>query len=239
MNINFKGKVVLITGCTKGIGKELFLKFISLGAYVIGTSRFKEIKKTKYEIIKADFSSQDQINNFVNKLKKIKNIDILINNAGINKISYINKIDILDLNKIINVNLVAPMLISKEVSLNMIKKNKGKIINISSIFGVVSKKKRSIYSSTKHAINGLTKTLALDLAKNNILVNSVSPGVIETELTKKILGKSGLAKIIKDIPLRRLGRTSDVVYLILFLTSEYNSYITGQNYIVDGGYVVK
>jgi 3-oxoacyl-[acyl-carrier protein] reductase len=137
------------------------------------------------------------------------------------------------------VNLIAPILITKEVSRIMVRKNKGKIINISSIFGKVSKKKRSVYASTKHAINGLTKTLALDLASSNILVNSVSPGVIETQLTKKVLGRSGINKMKKEIPLKKLGKTEDVANLILFLTSEYNSYITGQNYIIDGGYVVK
>ena len=136
-------------------------------------------------------------------------------------------------------NLIAPILITKEVSRIMVRKNKGKIINISSIFGKVSKEKRSVYASTKHAINGLTKTLALDLASSNILVNSVSPGVIQTQLTKKVLGRSGINKMKKEIPLKKLGKTEDVANLILFLTSEYNSYITGQNYIIDGGYVVK
>ena len=134
-------------------------------------------------------------------------------------------------------NLIAPILITKEVSRIMVRKNKGKIINISSIFGKVSKEKRSVYASTKHAINGLTKTLALDLA-SQYLVNSVSSGVIQTQLTK-VLGRSGINKMKKEIPLKKLGKTEDVANLILFLTSEYNSYITGQNYIIDGIYVVK
>ncbi|MDC1178490.1 SDR family NAD(P)-dependent oxidoreductase [Candidatus Pelagibacter sp.] len=239
MNVSFKGKVVLITGCTKGIGKKLFTKFKSLGAYVIGTSKTIELKRKNYEIIRADFTSNSSTQNFIKILKKIKKIDILINNAGINKISHISKVDSLDVNNIINVNLIAPILITKEVSIKMMKKNKGKIINISSIFGKVSKEKRSVYASTKHAINGLTKTLALDLAANNILVNSVSPGVIETPLTRKVLGQSGIDKMKKEIPLKKLGKTEDVANLILFLASQYNSYITGQNYIIDGGYVVK
>ncbi len=239
MNINFKGKVVLITGSTKGIGKKLFTKFKSLGAYVIGTSKTIQLKKKNYEIIKADFTSSSSTKNFIKVLGKFKKIDVLINNAGINKISHINNINDQDVNNIINVNLIAPILITKEVSRIMMRKNKGKIINISSIFGKVSKEKRSVYASTKHAINGLTKTLALDLASSNILVNSVSPGVIQTQLTKKVLGRSGINKMKKEIPLKKLGKTEDVANLILFLTSEYNSYITGQNYIIDGGYVVK
>ena len=121
----------------------------------------------------------------------------------------------------------------------MIKRKYGKILNISSIFGVVSKNKRSIYSTTKFALNGFTKGLSLDLAKNNIQVNSICPGVVETELTKKILGNTGMKKIRSEIPLGRLAKVKEISNLVIFLTSEYCNYITGQNIIIDGGYTAK
>ena len=120
-----------------------------------------------------------------------------------------------------------------------IKRKYGKILNISSIFGVVSKNKRSIYSTTKFALNGFTKGLSLDLAKNNIQVNSICPGVVETELTKKILGNIGMKKIRSEIPLGRLAKVKEISNLVIFLTSEYCNYITGQNIIIDGGYTAK
>ena len=110
---------------------------------------------------------------------------------------------------------------------------------ISSIFGVVSKSGRSLYSSTKFGLIGLTKSSALDLAKNNILVNSVSPGVIKTKLTTSVLNRQQLMKIKKEIPLNRFGDVQDVSNLVCFLCSELNNYITGQNFIVDGGYTSK
>ena len=117
------------------------------------------------------------------------------------------------------------------------KKNKsGKIINISSIYGTVGKEKRSLYSITKFGLNGLTKSSALDLAKFNVLVNSISPGVFNTKLTRKILKKDGMKKVKLKIPLKKLGNPESLANLCVFLCSNYNNYITGQNIIIDGGY---
>ena len=118
----------------------------------------------------------------------------------------------------------------------MISKKRGKILNISSIFGVVSKEKRSIYSATKSGLNGFTKSISLDLARYNIQVNSISPGFVATDLTKKILGTSGIRKIKKHIPLKRLANKEEIADLAIFLSSNHSNYITGQNIIIDGGY---
>ena len=126
-----------------------------------------------------------------------------------------------------------------ELRLGMMKKRSGKIINISSIFGIVGKGGRSLYSATKFGLIGLTKSTALDLAKYNILVNSVSPGIINAGLTKKILSSNEARKIKKEIPLNKLGASSDVSHLVCFLCSNFNTYITGQNFVVDGGYTSK
>ena len=190
MKFNFKNKIVLITGGEGGLGKSICSKFIQLGAKVIVTTTNKKLinKKTKKKsYVYLDFNNKNSIQKFSNDLKKINKIDILINNAGINMVSPINEVDEKYLDEIYKVNLRGPIIMTKQISKIMIKKRKGKIINISSIFGTVGKSGRSLYSSTKFGLVGLTKSASLDLAKYNILVNTVSPGVINTGLTKKVL----------------------------------------------------
>ena len=242
MKFNFKNKIVLITGGEGGLGKSICSKFIQLGAKVIVTTTNKKLinKKTKKKsYVYLDFNNRNSIQKFSNDLKKINKIDILINNAGINMVSPINEIDEKYLDEIYKVNLRGPIIMTKEISKIMIKKRRGKIINISSIFGTVGKSGRSLYSSTKFGLVGLTKSASLDLAKYNILVNTISPGVINTGLTKKVLNSVEEKRIKKDIPLKKLGKASDVSYLVCFLCSDFNNYITGQNYIIDGGYTSK
>ena len=237
MQFNFKDKVILITGGTSGIGKQLVNDFLKLKGKVICTST--SIKKHNYRknltIEHLDFNSSSSTNNFLNRIKKIKKVDVLINNAGTNKIDSINQIKLEDWQRIQNVNIKGPLFLTKEISKIMMNNNGGRIVNISSIFVVVSKEKRSIYSTSKSALLGLTRSSALDLAKHNILVNAISPGFVNTSLTRRILGKTGMQKIIREIPIGRMAKTQDISSLIVFLSSNYNSYITGQNFIIDGG----
>ena len=137
---------------------------------------------------------------------------------------------------ITNINLIGPTWLTSIVAAKMKKNKSGKIINISSIYGTVGKEKRSLYSITKFGLNGLTKSSALDLAKFNVLVNSISPGVFNTKLTRKILKKDGMKKVKLKIPLKKLGNPESLANLCVFLCSNYNNYITGQNIIIDGGY---
>jgi len=242
MKLDFKNKIVLITGGQGGLGKSICSKFLQLGAKVIVTTTKKELvnKKTSKKIyMHLNYNNKNSVQNFLNNLKKIKKIDILINNAGINQLSYINEIDEKYLEEIYGVNLKGPIIMTKQISKIMIKNRSGKIVNISSIFGVVGKSGRSLYSATKFGLIGLTKSSALDLAKYNILVNSVAPGVINTGLTKKILKTKELKKIKNEIPLNRLGEPLAVSYLVCFLCSNLNTYITGQNFVIDGGYTSK
>ena len=153
MKFDFKKKNILITGASRGIGKSIANEFYKLGANVLGTSKTQSFKKNRFEIIKVNFFDKKELKLFCDYLKN-KKIDILINNAGINKISSIEKIDINDVKDILYINLEIPTLITSIVSKNMIKKKNGKIINISSIFGLVSKEKRSSYSSSKFGIIG-------------------------------------------------------------------------------------
>ena len=242
MKLDFKNKIVLITGGEGGLGKSICSKFLQLGAKVIVTTTKKELvnKKTSKKIyMHLNYNNKNSVQNFLNNLRKIKKIDILINNAGINQLSYINEIDEKYLEEIYGVNLKGPIIMTKQISKIMIKNRSGKIVNISSIFGVVGKSGRSLYSTTKFGLIGLTKSSALDLAKYNILVNSVAPGVINAGLTKKILKSKELKKIKDEIPLNRLGEPLAVSYLVCFLCSNLNTYITGQNFVIDGGYTSK
>jgi 3-oxoacyl-[acyl-carrier protein] reductase len=244
MKIDFKNKYVLITGASRGIGNDIANSFFLSGANIITTStkpfKVKNSKKRNIWInFIVDFNDDISISKFLINLKKFKKIDILINNAGINKINEINKIDSKEWDTINKVNLRSPYLISKAVSKIMIKLNKGYIINVSSIFGVISKEKRASYSASKSGLIGLTRAVALDLAKYNILVNSISPGFVETELTNKILLSKEKKLLKQNVPLKRFAKKDEITKLLFFLCSKYNTYITGQNIIIDGGFSIK
>ena len=241
--LSLAGKTVLITGATRGIGKAICELFLDKGAKIIATGTdYKQIDKLNQLIrnqnlqyIQADFSDDVSFKKFINFISKIT-IDICINNAGINIIKSIDTVTRLDYIKIMKVNADAPYFISKEVARSMKKNKFGKIINIASIWSVISKEKRSLYTMTKHGLVGLTKCLAVELAEYNILVNSISPGFTDTELTKKSLSKGEHNSLSQSVPLQRFAKTDEIANVALFLSSEMNTYITGQNIIVDGGY---
>ena len=241
MVLDFKDKIVLITGGTRGIGFEIANLFSQLGAYVIitGTKQKYHNEHVNYnEYLCLDYSSSKSIKNFLECLKKITKISIFINNAGINKIDSILDINIDDWDLINKVNLRGPFILTQAVS-NIMKKNLyGRIINISSIFGIISRSKRAAYSASKAGLIGFTKATALDLAKFNILVNSISPGFVDTELTRKILGIDEISHLEKKIPQGRLASPKEIANLVLYLSSEENSYMTGQNIVIDGGYTI-
>ena len=238
MITSFKGKKILVTGYSSGIGNCLIKKYLSLGAKVYSTSTKLEFKKKNLIVLKCNFLNQNSQDIF---FKKIENItfDVVVNNAGINIIDKIYNVKDQDIEKIIRINLTIPAQIIKLTSRRMIKRRKGKIINISSIFGSISKSKRASYSSSKSGLIGLTKASALDLAKYNILVNSVSPGFIDTKLTRKILGKNLMKKIKNQIILKKIAKPDEIIPYIIFLSSDNNNYITGQNCVIDGGFVIQ
>ena len=245
MNINFKNKIILITGGTSGIGLSLSKKLFELGGSVHRTStkNHKIInginKKNFIKTYQVDLAKQSSVRSFLKKINHLKKIDILINNAGINKINKINLINEKDWDNLQNVNLKAPFILTKNISKKMILNKYGKILNISSILGVVSKEQRASYSASKHGLIGLTKASALDLAPFNILVNSISPGFVITDLTKKILSPKEMSALKKQIPLNRFADVQEIVNSSLFIIHDSNTYITGQNIIIDGGFTSK
>lgn len=249
MEIAFHNRTVLITGATRGIGKQLADDFQRLGANLILTgTRPDQIKKLNEDIQKrgngqkvkylcADFSNKESLLDFIHEVRKYDTIDVCINNAGINRINYVYDASLTDWEDILNVNLRAPFAILHDVSQIMKKHGYGRIVNVGSIFGVVSKEKRAIYSSTKAGLVGLTRAAALDLAPYGILVNCVSPGFVLTDMTRRILTEAEIKDLAARVPLGRMAVPEDISRVIVFLSSDLNTYITGQNIVVDGGYV--
>jgi len=185
----------------------------------------------------ADFTNAESMKSFIEAIDAYQRIDVCINNAGINRINFIDETLIEDWKDILSVNLEAPFLLTRAVSQIMKKNRYGRIINIASIFGVISKAKRSIYTATKFGLRGLTVTSAIELAPYNVLVNSISPGFVQTELTKKILSVEEMKNIASQIPIGRFAEPDEISRVVLFLASSLNTYLTGQNIVVDGGFV--
>ena len=244
MKIDFTNKTVVVTGGTRGVGAAIVQLFQECNAEIIATGtnldnlkRLNEKssdKRTKYTHL--DFISDDSVQNFLGYIEKLGRIDVLINNAGVNKIDSIHEISENDWDWMNEVNLRGPFLITRSVSKIMKKQGYGKIVNIASVFSIVSRAKRAAYSTAKWGLVGFTKAIAHDLAPHNILVNAVSPGFVDTELTRRILGEKEIEKLVSSIPQKRLADAGEIAKAILFLTSDHNTYITGQNIIVDGGF---
>ena len=246
MHIDLENKTVVVTGGTRGIGAATVEAFLESGARVYATGTDLQVlnelnesakSKTKpVEYLYLDFTLPDSVSECLGILSKLDRIDVLVNNAGVNKINHIDEIAEEDWDWINAVNLRGPFLITKMLAKKMKEQKSGRIVNISSIFGVVSKEKRAAYSTTKWGLIGLTKAIALDLAPDNILVNVVSPGFVDTELTRRVLGEEGIDELVGKIPQLRLANCKEIAKTVLFLASEHNTYITGQNIIVDGGF---
>ena len=216
-------KNVLLTGGSRGIGRVIQEVFTKAGFNVIAPSRDE-----------LDLSSETSINTYFKS--NVIEYDVVINNAGINIIKPILEISSEDLKLINQVNLSAPLQIIQHCVPYMKEQQSGRIINVSSIWGVRSKEYRTLYSGTKFGLIGYTKALARELAEDNILVNAVCPGFIDTELTAKSLSESQKAELLKQVPLNRLGKPEEIAKHILYLATE-NTFITGQATIIDGGFL--
>lgn len=219
-------KTILLTGASRGIGKAIYDKLKD--DYQVITPKREDL----------NLLDNESIDKYIEKNKNAK-IDIIINNAGINFPQWIEEITDDNLESTIQINLIAPIKIVRGFVGNMKKNKWGRIVNISSAFGVIARGKQTLYASTKHGINGVTKALALELAQYNILVNSVCPGFTETDLVVKKNTKEKIAELEKDIPLGRLAEPEEIANLVEFLVSEKSSYITGSCLLIDGGFTVK
>lgn len=242
----FKDKTVLITGGTRGIGKKIADDLLSLGANLILTgtnpeeiSKLNLIAKSTEKAITyfaVDLMKSTEVENFIDELKAFPKIDGIVNNAGINRLNFIQNAETKDWDDMLAVNLTAPFKVLNAIAPKMIEHKYGRIVNIASIFSKISKEKRSVYSATKFGIHGLTVGVSNDLARHNILVNTVSPGFVLTDLTRQNLSESEMEILAEQVPAKRLAQTSDISNVVVFLLSDLNQYLTGQNIAVDGGF---
>jgi len=239
--LNFSNKTALVTGGTRGIGKSIVDLLTHFGCSVIYTGRSKEpkVSNSKNQYLQVDFANKDSLEHFLGKIASIPKIDILVNNAGINIIEPIDEIKNESWEKVLSVNLTGAMILMREVSKKMKLAGAGRILNISSIFGVTSREKRNAYSASKAGLIGLTRASALDLAPYNILVNALCPGFTLTDLTAATLSQEERDKLSREIPLGRFAKPQEIAQVALFLCSQCNTYITGQDIIVDGGYSIR
>lgn len=244
--IDLNGKVALITGGSRGIGKAIAIKLASYKANIVinYTSNKEHALKVKEEIesygvksivIKCDVSKSDEVNNMIEEVvKEFGQIDILVNNAGITRDGLLMRMKEEDFDSVIDINLKGVFNCTKSATKYMMKKRYGKIINISSVVGLIGNAGQANYCASKAGVIGLTKSSARELASRNINVNAIAPGFIDTDMTS-VLNENLKETMLKNIPQNRFGSPEDVANLVLFLASDMSSYITGQIINVDGG----
>ena len=244
--MNENAKVALITGATRGIGKQIALELASQGYNIALNYRKQneELEALKKEIesknvkcltVYGDVSNYEDVENFIKEIiKEFGKIDVLVNNAGITKDMLLMRMKKEDFESVIDVNLIGTFNVTKNAIPYMMKARNGKIVNISSVVGISGNAGQTNYSASKAGIIGFTKSLAKEVASRNINVNAIAPGFIKTDMTD-VLKDEVKEEISKTIPLKRMGEAKDVANLVKFLVSEESNYITGQVINVDGG----
>jgi len=240
-------KVILITGASRGIGRDIAKKLAQNGEIVIinynksekeaiELKQELELEGINIDIYKADVSKREEVRALVNYVEnKYKKIDVLINNAGISEIKLFTEVTDNDWDNIINTNLYSAFCCTQEVVKNMINNKSGCIINISSIWGLVGASCETIYSISKAGVDAMTKSLAKELGLSKIRVNSIAPGIIDTEMNKNF-SEEEINSIKEEIPLNKIGKTSDITKCVEWLIED--EYTTGQVISINGGWVI-
>jgi len=241
-------KTAVLTGSNRGIGKKILEVFSMNGAKVFACVRenndsFKSYvdkleKKTKNQIItiKLDLSNEEEIKNAANEIVSLKiPIDILINNAGIIHNSIFQMTSINKFKEIFDINFFSQALFTQYILKSMVKNKKGSIVNISSTSGIDGNAGRSAYSASKAALISQSKALSRELGIHNIRVNTIAPGLTNTDMMKNNTTKNVIENVLKDVSLKRLADPEEIANAVLLLSSDLSSYITGQTIRVDGG----
>ncbi|GAE91667.1 3-oxoacyl-[acyl-carrier protein] reductase [Gracilibacillus boraciitolerans JCM 21714] len=242
-------QVAIVTGASRGIGREIALSFAKSGAKIVvnyagsddrAEEVVSEINANGGEAIKfkANVSNESEVKAMIKEtITRFGSLDILVNNAGITKDNLLMRMSEADFDEVIDVNLKGVFLCTKAVTRQMMKQKSGRIINISSVVGISGNPGQANYVSAKAGVIGLTKTTAKELAPRNILVNAIAPGFIATDMTDRLTDEQK-EQMLKLIPLNKLGEVLDVANVALFLASKQANYVTGQTIQVDGGMVM-
>ncbi|MDP2848438.1 MAG: SDR family NAD(P)-dependent oxidoreductase [Humidesulfovibrio sp.] len=217
------GRTALVTGASRGIGLAIADRFEALGATVLRPSRAE-----------MDLASGASVEAYLAALETP--VDILVNNAGINPLAGVSEFTDGDMALALSINLEAPLRLTRGLAPGMRQRGYGRILNISSIFGVVSKARRVIYSTTKAGLIGFTKAAAVELAPHGVLVNAVAPGFVDTALTRQNNSPEQIQALCVQIPQNRMATPPEIAETAAFLCSSANSYITGQTIRIDGGF---
>lgn len=202
---------------------------------MIGTGTGSALPGTLDDYVQVDFADVEQIRACAERVR-LAEPDILVNNAGINKNLPFVDIDPAEFQRIQQVNVFAPFSLCQAAIPGMRRKGWGRIVNMSSIWGKISKEHRASYSASKFALDGLTLALAAEHAADGILANCVAPGFTDTELTHRMLGEAGIRQLVATVPARRMASVEEIARFVVWLGSPENSYITGQNIAIDGGF---
>jgi acetoacetyl-CoA reductase len=238
-------RIALVTGATGGLGTAMCKQLAKDGYHVVGNYRskakadewLKQMKEDGYEVhmYEGDVTNFESMGAMIAQIEQdLGNIDILVNNAGITKDGRFMKMSLDDWNAVINTNLNSIFNTTRHVINGMMERNFGRIINISSVNGQRGQFGQTNYSAAKAGMHGFTKTLAMEVAKYGITVNTISPGYIGTDMVMAVPEKVR-EQIVAQIPIGRLGGTHEVAYLVSFLASDATSFVTGANYSINGG----
>lgn len=240
-----KDQVAFVTGATAGIGKAVALAFMQAGAHVVALGTNQERGQAleaegqgKITFMQVDVANKEQVEKAIEEtLAKFSKIDILVNNAGITRDGLLMRMSDEDWQKVLDVNLTSCFYTCRAIMRTFMKAKRGKIINVSSVVGLMGNAGQTNYAASKGALISFSKSLAKEVASRNINVNCIAPGYIDTSMTEK-LPEAKREEAISHIPMNRMGKPEDIAQSCLFLASSASDYITGQVLVVDGGLVM-